>query len=153
MPETSPFKYEKADESAGFLLWKITALWQAKLAEVLGEFGITQTQYAMLASLRWFEQKKEAITQAHLVDHTKIEKMTVSKAIRKLEEGGLVLRDKSTSDSRATNVRFTGHGRKVIDNAIVAIESADDEFFTCLTKMQLETYKALTVLVIKQNGV
>jgi MarR family transcriptional regulator, transcriptional regulator for hemolysin len=43
MPETSPFKYADADESAGFLLWKMTALWQRKLAQVLGEFEITQT--------------------------------------------------------------------------------------------------------------
>ena len=48
MADSSSFKYKKADDSAGFLLWKITALWQSKLAEVLREFGITQTQYAIL---------------------------------------------------------------------------------------------------------
>jgi len=68
MADSSPFKYEKADDSAGFLLWKITALWQSRLTEVLGEFGITQTQYAILASLKWFEEKKEPTTQAHLVE-------------------------------------------------------------------------------------
>lgn len=100
----------------------------------------------------WFEQKKEPTTQAYLVEHTKIDKMTVSKAIRKLEEGGLVVREKSTSDCRATNVRFTGHGRKVIHKAIIAIENADEEFFSCFTKTQLETYKELTVLVITDNA-
>jgi len=152
MPETSPFKHTKADDSAGFLLWKITALWQRKLSEVLGEFGITQTQYAMLASLRWFEEQNEPTTQAHLVEHAKIDKMTVSKAIRKLEEDGFVLREQSSSDSRATNVRFTAQGKKVIQKAIVAIENADEEFFSCLTKRKLETYKALTSLVIANNG-
>lgn len=43
MSDSSPFKYEKADESAGFLLWKIMTLWPGKLAEVLGEYGMTQT--------------------------------------------------------------------------------------------------------------
>jgi DNA-binding MarR family transcriptional regulator len=152
MPESSPFKYEKADDSAGFLLWKITALWQRKLSEVLGEYGITQTQYAMLASLRWFEEQKEPTTQAHLVEHAKIEKMTVSKAIRKLEEDGFVVREQSSSDSRATNVRFTTQGRKVIQKAIVAIENADEEFFSCLTEKQLATYKSLTSSVIANNG-
>jgi DNA-binding MarR family transcriptional regulator len=152
MPESSPFKYDKADDSAGFLLWKITALWQRKLSEVLGEYGITQTQYAMLASLRWFEEQKEPTTQAHLVEHAKIEKMTVSKAIRKLEEDGFVVREQSSSDSRATNVRFTAKGRKAIQRAIVAIENADEEFFACLTENQLETYKSLTSSVIANNG-
>jgi MarR family transcriptional regulator for hemolysin len=152
MPEASPFKYEKADDSAGFLLWKITALWQRKLSEVLGEFGITQTQYAMLASLRWFEEQKEPATQSHLVEHAKIDKMTVSKAIRKLEQEGFVLREQSSSDSRATNVRFTAKGRKVIQKAIVAIENADEEFFSCLTEKQLETYKSLISSIIAGNG-
>ena len=152
MPKSSPFKYEKADDSAGFLLWKITALWQRKLADVLGEFGITQTQYAMLASLKWFEEKGEPITQAHLVEHTKIDKMTVSKAIRKLEDDGFVLREKSSSDSRATNVRFTAYGKKVIQKAVVAIENADEEFFSCLGKKQLQVYKFLTVSIIANNG-
>lgn len=152
MPEASPFKYDKADESAGFLLWKITALWQKRLSEVLGEFGITQTQYAMLASLKWFEEQNEPTTQVHLVEHAKIDKMTVSKAIRKLEESGFVLREQSSSDSRATNVRFTAQGRRVIQKAIVAVENADEEFFSCLTDKQLETYKSLTSSVIANNG-
>jgi MarR family transcriptional regulator for hemolysin len=152
MPEASPFKHVKADDSAGFLLWKITALWQRKLSGVLGEFRITQTQYAIMASLRWFEEKKEPTTQAHLVVHTKIDKMTVSKAIRNLEKDGLVSREQSSSDSRATNVRLTVQGRKVIQKAIVAIENADDEFFSGLTKKQLETYKSLTTSVIANNG-
>ena len=152
MSESSPFKYEKADDSAGFLLWKITALWQRKLAEVLSEFAITQTQYAILASLRWFEEQKEPTTQTHLVENAKIDKMTVSKAIRKLEQAGLVLREQSSVDSRATNVRFTTKGRKVIQKAVVAIESADEEFFSCLPENQLEQYKSITSMVIEKNG-
>jgi len=152
MAESSPFKYENADDSAGFLLWKITALWQRKLAGVLGEFGITQTQYAMLASLKWFEEKNEPTTQSHLVEHTKIDKMTISKAIRKLEEDGLVLREQSSSDNRATNVSFTTKGRKIIQKAIVAIESADEEFFSCLDGKRLEIYKAFTLYIIEDNA-
>lgn len=152
MAEASPFKHVKPDDSAGFLLWKITALWQRKLAEVLDEFGITQTQYAMLASLKWFDEKSEPTTQAHLVEHAKIDKMTVSKAIRNLEADGLVLREQSSIDSRATNVRFTPKGKKIIQKAIVAIEIADDDFFSGLSDKQLEIYKSLTLSVILNNG-
>lgn len=150
--DSSPFKHSKADDSAGFLLWKITALWQRRLSEVLGEFGITQTQYAILASLRWFEEQGEPTTQAHVVEHAKIDKMTLSKAVRKLEENDLVLREQSSTDSRATNVRFTVKGRRVIQKAVIAIEKADDDFFSCLTERQLETYKSLTISVISSNG-
>ncbi len=152
MAKKSAFKYTKADDSPGFLLWKVTALWQAKLSTVLEQFGLTQTQYAILASLRWFEEQKEPTTQSHLVEHAKIDKMTLSKAIRNLEEQGFVARTPSPQDSRATNVRFTAKGRSVVQKAIVAIENADDEFFSCLPKNRLEIYKTLTQQIIRQGG-
>lgn len=119
---------------------------------MLSEFGITQTQYAILASLRWFEEQEEPTTQAHIVEHAKIDKMTLSKAIRKLEEDGLVLREQSPTDSRAINVRFTVQGKTVIQKAVVAIEKADDDFFSFLTERQLEMYKSLTISIISSNG-
>jgi MarR family transcriptional regulator for hemolysin len=101
---------------------------------VLRGFGITQTQYAILALLKWFEEQKEPTTQMHLVEHAKIEKMTLSKAVRRLEEDGLVLREASAVDSRAVNVRFASRGRRLIQKAIVAIESADEAFFSSLNE-------------------
>lgn len=150
-PESTPFKHDKPDDSPGFLFWKLTAFWQGKLAGVFGELGITQTQYAILASLLWFEQRQVPPTQAGLVEHAKIDKMTLSKAIRKLEDSGLVRREPSTTDTRAIQVRFTVSGRKLVHRAIVAVERADDEFFSCLTERQLESWKALTVSLITGN--
>ncbi|MBA2675314.1 MarR family transcriptional regulator [Ramlibacter sp.] len=149
--EGSPFKHKKADDSAGFLLWKITALWQQRLGGVLGELGITQTQYAIMASLRWFEEQGEPPTQTHLVAHARIDKMTLSKAIRRLEEDSLLLRETSPDDSRAVSVRFTAKGRKLVQKAVVAIESADDAFFSCLPPRLLGDYKALTLRLIAGN--
>ncbi|HPY40001.1 MAG TPA: MarR family transcriptional regulator [Thiolinea sp.] len=153
-PEASEsvFKYDQADDSAGFLLWKITALWQNQLNQVLGEFGITQTQYAILASLAWFGEKYELPTQARLVEHTKIDKMTLSKAIRKLEESGVVVREDSTQDSRAFSICFTEQGKQLIQKAVVAIENADEAFFSCLSPEQLEAYKMLTLSIIKSRS-
>ena len=150
--EDSPFKHAQADESPGFLLWKVTALWQARLGEVLQSLGITQTQYAILASLRWFEEQGEPPTQAHLVEHARIEKMTLSKAIRKLEEAGVLKRDPSPHDSRAVHVRFTAKGRKLVQQAVRAVEDADDAFFAALSPGQLAQYKAVARSLIAGNG-
>lgn len=148
----SPFRHGEADASPGFLLWKLTALWQRRLGDVLGGLGITQTQYAIIASLRWFEERHEPPTQAHLVEHAKLDKMTLSKAIRRLEDDGLLVREPSTEDSRAFSVRFTAKGRKLVQKAVVAIEAADDEFFSALGERQLADYKALTRRLIAGNG-
>jgi DNA-binding MarR family transcriptional regulator len=87
-----------------------------------------------------------------LVEHAKLDKMTLSKAIRKLEESGLVRREPSTTDTRAMQVRFTVPGRKLIHRAIIAVERADDEFFSCLTERQLESWKALAISIIDGNN-
>jgi MarR family transcriptional regulator for hemolysin len=153
MPDASPFKYAKADDSAGFLLWKLTALWQRKLGGVFAGFGITQTQYAMLASLRWFEEHGEATTQALIATHARIEPMTLSKAFRKLEDAGLVVRKQSPVDSRAITIRLTSKGRTLTQRAVVAVEAADDEFFGRLNEGQLKTYKSLVLALIEGNAV
>jgi DNA-binding MarR family transcriptional regulator len=86
------------------------------------------------------------------VEHAKLEKMTLSKAIRHLEEDGLVKRDQSSTDGRARQVRFTASGRKITEAAIVAIEEADDEFFSALSAVELTRYKTLTVVLVAANS-
>ena len=153
MSEASPFRHARADDSPGFLLWKLTALWQHALAEVLGGYGITQTQYAILASLRWFEEQREPPTQTHLVEHTRTDKMTLSKALRRLEAQGLVKRSPSREDSRAVQVGFTAKGRKLIQQAVRDIEEADARFFGRLGVQDLAAYQALTAALIRGNSV
>jgi MarR family transcriptional regulator for hemolysin len=151
MNERSPFKHAKADDSAGFLLWKLTALWQRKLAVVFDGCGITQTHYAVMASLRWFEDHREPTTQALLAKHARIEPMTLSKAFRRLEDNGLVVRKQSAVDSRAITVRLTAKGRKLTQKAVVAVEDADDEFFGRLDGPALGRFKSLVVALIDGN--
>ena len=148
----SPFRHAKADDSPGFLLWKLTTLWQQKLTQVLDVHGITQTQYAILASLRWFEEQGEPPSQTHLAQHTRIDKMTLSKALRRLEDQGLVKRRPSRVDSRAMEVAFTAKGRKLIPKAVVDIESADAEFFGRLELRDLAAYQVLTAALIAGNS-
>ena len=152
MVDESPFRHAEADDSPGFLLWKVTALWQGTLATVFADFGITQTQYAILASLRWFEEHREPTTQSLLAEHARLEPMTLSKAIRRLEADGFVARDQSAEDSRAIAVRLTTKGRRLTQQAVVAIENSDAKFFGALSDRQLAMYKGLVVALIDAAG-
>lgn len=150
-PQT-PFKHASADDSTGFLLWRITGLWQARLATVLARFAITQTQYAILASLRWFEGLNRQSTQANLSEHARIDKMTLSKAVRKLEQAGLVQRSPSAEDGRATLLALTPQGRALVHEAIQAVENADDAFFAALSDDDIQAYKQIAVRLIQGNS-
>ena len=148
MSDASPFKHANADDSAGFLLWKLTSLWQRRLAAVFDDAGITQTQFAIMASLRWFADHAQATSQTLLADHARIEPMTLSKAIRKLEASGLVERATATSDSRAVTVRLSTKGRRLSQRVVVAVENADEAFFGRLSAHDLATYKALMAALV-----
>lgn len=147
----SPFRHAHADDSPGFLLWKLTSLWQGEVALTLQRFGLTQTQYALLASLRWLEEHDGPPTQSHLAAHAEIEKMTLSKAVRRLEELGLVVRRASTRDARATEVTLTATGGKVVEEAVRAVEETDDRFFGALDADALQAWLAHTRRVVDRN--
>ena len=152
MADPSPFRHADADASPGFLLWKLTSLWQRTLGELLDGFGITQTKYAILASLRWFEGQGTVVTQNDLAEHARLERMTLSKAIRKLEADGLVLRAPSAVDGRATAARLSAKGRRLTERAVVAIEEADEVFFGTLSAPHQESWKALVLELIAGNS-
>jgi MarR family transcriptional regulator, transcriptional regulator for hemolysin len=151
--EPSPFRYERAEESPGLQLWKLTRLWQDGVVTALQPFGRTQTQYAILASLRWFEEQGLQPTQRHLGDHANIDKMTLSKAIRRLEAAGLVTRRGASHDGRATQIGFTARGRRTIAKAVVAVENADEIFFAGLDANRLHTWLSLTGELIGQQAI
>jgi len=147
----SQFRHSTPDESPGFLVWKLTSLWQQRLAEVLSEFGINQTQFAIMASLKWFSEASETATQASLGEHARIEKMTLSKSIRLLEDDGLVLRSKCKDDGRSVSVRLSKQGIRVVDKTIVAVENADELFFGGLSPGDLQEFKRLTKRIVEAN--
>jgi len=143
------FKHEQPDDSGGFLLWKVTALWQAKLEVVLDKYDINQLQFVILASLKWFEEHSEETTQAHIAEHAKLNKMVVSRAVRKLEDKGFLSRFSSQVDGRAQGLAFTKHGKNIVEQAIISVEKEDDLFFSILTKEEFQQYKELTKKLIR----
>jgi len=149
--KNTPFRHKTAEESPGFLLYRVTSLWQQKLSSIFTRFDLYQTQYAILASLLYFEERSEISSQSDLAAHARIEKMTLSKAIRQLEKRGLVLRTASVEDSRVNVVRLTGQGRSLIRKAIIAVETADEEFFSALKQQELDAYRSLSVKIIHSN--
>ncbi len=147
----SSFHYRAADDSPGFLLFRLNYLWLKELNAIFANLGITQTQYAILASVLWFEEQGEPISQSDLVSHTKIEKMTLSKAIRNLETKGFVSRTHSGDDSRAMSITFSKSGKRLTKNLIRSVEKADEAFFSVLTVHDLKAYKSVTLKMIRLN--
>ena len=148
MKKRSSFKEPNATQSSGFLLWQVTTIWQREVKQALEDVGLSHSGFVILASLLWFEEQKKIITQTTIIDHTKLDKMTVSKSLKSLEKEALVMRAEDKTDTRAKTITLTKKGKVLTMEAIKVVEKIDDTFFSKLNKDEKST---LNQLFIKLN--
>jgi DNA-binding MarR family transcriptional regulator len=121
-------EFDSADDSPGLMLWRATNRWQAAQREALKPFGLTHVQFVLLASLAYLDAEGP-VTQRQLSDHAATDVMMTSQVLRALEETGLIGREPHPSDRRARALAVTTEGRALADQAVIAVEAADQEFF------------------------
>jgi DNA-binding MarR family transcriptional regulator len=141
------FSVDKPEESSGFLLWQVTNLWQREIRKALEQFGLTHSQFVLMASIHWLTQHKQEVTQVVLSNHTKIDPMTTSTVLRTLQQKGLLQRQEHLTDTRAKTVGLTEEGKKIIKKAVVTVEKFDVEFFSLLGNKVGDLNKNLLVLL------
>lgn len=136
MKKSSPFGFAQAHESPGFLLWQITTLWQRLIKKALEPHCISHAQFVIMATLLWFELQKKSATQIDIIECSKLDKMTVSKSLKRLVTLKLVKRIEHPTDSRAKNVLLTPAGKKLVKQLIPFIEKVDTRFFGEISKSE-----------------
>lgn len=141
------FSVEKAEESSGFLLWQVTNLWQREIKKALEQYGLTHSQFVLLASIHWLTLHKQEITQVVLSNHTKIDPMTTSTVLRTLQQRGLLQRQEHLTDTRAKTVGLTEEGKIIIKKAVKTVENFDIKFFSILGDKLTELNEYLTTLL------
>ena len=142
-----PTKFEKPDESPGFLLWQTMNLWQRKMRAALRESGLTHVQFVLLASTVWLNDQGREATQVMIARFAHVDVMMTSQVLRSLEEKNLVLRLKNPGDTRAHLISPTEKGRKLIEKAIKIVEDTDSAFFAILDNNMSELTEMLRKLI------
>lgn len=120
-------EFADADESTGLALWRVTNRWQAAQRSALQPFDLTHVQFVLLASLTYLDA--ESPTQRELADHAGTDPMMTSQVLRALESKNLVERRPHPADARARLLVVTASGRALANQAVVAVEACDAEFF------------------------
>ncbi|MEO6868469.1 MAG: MarR family transcriptional regulator [Ginsengibacter sp.] len=145
----SPFRFEIPEDSTGFLLWQLTNLWQRQIKKALEPFGLTHSQFVLLASIHWLTIQKQDVTQVVLSSHTKIDPMTTSTVLRTLQTRDYLKRQEHSTDTRAKNVALTANGIKVAKQAIRTVEKFDNDFFSKL-KSNLANFNKNILMLLKE---
>jgi len=145
--QDNTFRFDKAEDSSGFLLWQVTNLWQREIRKALEKFDLTHSQFVLLASTHWLTLHNQDVTQVVLSSHTKIDPMTTSTVLRTLQTKGLLKRKEHSTDTRAKSVALTDEGKKIIKNAVIAVEKFDEDFFSVLGTKSKDFNKKLMILL------
>ena len=127
-------EYKNHQDSLGLLFWQVSMLWQRRIRQALQPFGITHTQFVILAVLEELSEQGGCVTQKRIADFSMIDVMTVSSCVRLLEKKGLIGRTAYAADSRANSLSSTETGRECLRQAVLAVENVDDMFFFAETK-------------------
>ena len=108
--------------------------WERLIKKALKPYHVSHTQHVILAILLWFEEHGNKATQVALVRWSKLDKMTVSIALKTLSAQGLVLRIEHAADTRAKQVTLTEKGRALAQELVLIVEKLDAAFFGSLSR-------------------
>jgi DNA-binding MarR family transcriptional regulator len=145
------FHFINPEDSSGFLLWQVTMLWQRKIKKGLDTIDITHTQFVLLASLAWLLNKNDSVTQTAIAEHSKTDRMMVSKVLRTLQQKGLIQRQQHETDTRAKIISLTTKGEIVLQKALKLVTKTDANFFNVLQK-EVASYNMQMLKLMKENG-
>lgn len=151
MSKKIEFHFKKPEDSPGYLLGQLTMLWQRKQKRVLDPLDLTHTQFVLLCALAWLSRESDQVTQVDIANQGNADRMMVSKVLRTLEEKKFITRHEHPTDTRAKTIRLTPEGEKVLQKAIVCVETADLDFFDKLGT-DITSFNSKMAALIEENS-
>jgi DNA-binding MarR family transcriptional regulator len=137
--------HPSAEESPGFLLWRVSTLWRRTIEAVLKPLGLTHPQFVLLATTGWLTRTGEKASQAEIGRHAALDPNTTSQILRGLQAKGLIERSHITAE-RSKYPKLTPAGAESLAQAIPAVERADAAFFASVNLKKSKMLQTLQIL-------
>jgi len=125
-------RYNKPEESPGYLLLVVSNMWQKNLRDSLTDLGITPDQFVLLAHLARLTSDGDPISQMDLAHYVMMDKTMVSELLGTLERKGLIIRMRHPYDKRANSLVVTDNGITIVEDALERVDSANNRFFSAI---------------------
>ncbi|BEV14660.1 MarR family transcriptional regulator [Herbaspirillum sp. DW155] len=97
-------------------------------------FGLSRDEWRILAALA----EEGQMQASDLVPHTSLDKMQVSRALARMEQAGLVVRQPSPEDARARLVKPTAQGRKLYRKIVPMVQEREAHLLQTLSRAERE---------------
>lgn len=112
---------------------------------LLKEHGLSQAQYNVLRILRG--NAPDGLGRNEIRDRMVARMPDVTRLLDRMEEAGLVRRERDANDRRCVPTYLTRKGRSLVDSLDVPVAEHARKTFGHLTEQQLNTLNELLVLV------
>lgn len=128
----------------GFWLRFVSNHVSLRFGQLLEEKGVTVTEWVALRTL-W---SQDETTHAQLIDTLGMTKGATSKAVSRLEEKGLAVRQLADGSAREQSVALTAAGKALVPELAALADANDDYFFGHLPDAEREVLaQAMQALV------
>lgn len=141
--QTRPFA--SLAEEASLNLGRTEAVVQEGLDRVLKPHGLSTTQYNVLRILRG--AGAEGLCRQEVRDRLLTRMPDVTRLLDRMEEAGLVTRERSTADRRLVTTRLTSRGRTLVNRLDTPIAEEHQRQLGHLSEKDLRTLVRLLTLV------
>lgn len=136
--------FQSQQEEAMLNVVRTSAVLQDAFEELLKPYGLTSTQYNVLRILRGADAT--GLCRNELRDRLLTRMPDVTRLLDRMEEIGLVVRERDTVDRRLVTTQLTRQGRRLVDDLDAAVASEHQRCFGHLSKSQLTTLIQLLTL-------
>lgn len=116
----------------------------ALLEEALKKQDLTLSNWRVLLCLTHYEKR----TLNQIVDYTLLPQSTLSRALARMEERGLISRNKNDTDQRNYDIEITELGRDTITKSFKPVLSACEEPLSFLDEKEKKAWMVTTKKII-----
>lgn len=142
-PTPAPARHRvrlSTEQSPYYQIWVLTNLTAKPFAALFGaRFHLNLNEWRVLLTVA----DKPGISAQELSDFTGLDKMSVSRVVRRLEEQGRLVREGSESDRRKRHLLLTEQGWSVYEQIAVAAAAREAQIYAGLTEPELRSLHTL----------
>ncbi|MBD3677617.1 MAG: MarR family transcriptional regulator [Rhodobacteraceae bacterium] len=126
-------------QSLGYQLSVTSRIQERRLDEGLKELGLTRITWCVLLAVG----NEDLEHPSAIAEFVGIDRTATSRALRQMEEDGLIARRTGTGDRRTTSVRLTDKGSRYLDRGTPLAESNNAILESKLTTSELAELRRL----------
>jgi DNA-binding MarR family transcriptional regulator len=136
-----------ASRSATHLLHRAGQHAEDMFARSTGGMGITARQFVVLAAIDGMDRP----SQTALCDVSGIDRSTLADIVRRLEQRGLIHRERTKADARMYAVSVTDAGRDILSQAAPIARVVEDDLLASFSDAEREAFKAFLRRIVGQH--